>query len=99
MSAIFREKLTFPQEKGLEIKLIVNGDEFYAHYETEEGYSVIYDRDLGLFCYAILKDGAFLSSRIPISQRPPENLEMHLKEKDEVRKAKAELSAKKKGMV
>jgi hypothetical protein len=72
MSAIFGEKLTFPQEKGQEVKSIVYGDEFYAQYETEEGYSVVYDRDLGLFCYALLKEGAFFSRKIPISKSPPQ---------------------------
>ena len=99
MSAIFGEKMTFPQEKGPEVKLVVNGDEFYAQYETEDGYSVIYDRELGLFCYAFLKDGAFFSSKIPLNKSPPNDLEKHLEEKDEIRMAKAELSAQRKGMV
>jgi hypothetical protein len=99
MSAIFREMMTFPQEKGPEVKLVVNGDEFYSQYETEDGYSAIYDRDLGLFCYAFIKDGAFTSSGIPISQSPPKNLDRHLEEKDEIRKTKAELSARRKGIV
>ncbi|MCX6677198.1 MAG: hypothetical protein NTU95_04545 [Methanothrix sp.] len=97
MSAIFGEKLTFPQEKGQEIKLIVHGDEFYAQYETEEGFSVVYDRELGLFCYAFLKDGAFFSSKIPISQSPPQDLEKHLQEAGGVRLAKAEQSARRIG--
>jgi hypothetical protein len=92
VSAIFGEKLTFPQEKGPEVKLVVNGDEFYAQYETQEGYSVVYDKGLGLFCYAILKDGAFFSSQIPIS--PPQDLEKHLQEAGSVRLAKAEQSAR-----
>jgi hypothetical protein len=94
MSAIFGEKLTFPQEKGQEVKLVVHGDEFYAQYETEEGYSVVYDKELGLFCYAFLKEGAFFSSKIPISKSPPQNLEKHLQEAGVVRLAKAEQSSK-----
>lgn len=97
MSAIYGEKLTFPQEKGPEIKLVVNGDEFYAQYETQEGYSVVYDKEMGLFCYALLKDGAFFSSKIPISKVPPPDLEKHLNEAGDVRLAKAEKSAKRKG--
>jgi hypothetical protein len=97
MSAIFGEKLTFPQERGPEIKLVVYGDEFYSRYETEEGYSAVYDRELGLFCYAFLKDGAFLSSKIPISGSPPLHLEKHLQEAGSVRLAKAEKSARRKG--
>lgn len=96
MSAIFGEKLTFPQEKGQEVKSIVYGDEFYAQYETEEGYSVVYDRDLGLFCYALLKEGAFFSCKIPISKSPPQNLEKHLQEAGGVRLNKADQSAKRK---
>jgi hypothetical protein len=96
VSAIFGEKLIFPQEKGPEIKLVVNGDEFYAQYETEDGYSVVYDKELGLFCYAILKDGAFFSSKIPLSKSPPQDLERHLQEAGSVRLAKAEQSAKRK---
>jgi hypothetical protein len=97
MSAIFGEKLTFSQEKGPDVKLVVNGDEFYAQYETAEGYSVIYDRELGLFCYALLRDGAFFSSKIPLSQSPPPDLEKHLQEAGSVRLAKADQSAKRKG--
>ena len=96
MSAIFGERLTFSQEKGQEVKLVVYGDEFYAQYETEEGYSVIYDSDLGLFCYAFLKDGAFFSSKIPINKSPPQDLEKHLQEAGDVRLAKADLRAKRK---
>ena len=97
MSSIFGEKLTFPQEKGQEVKLIVYGDEFYAQYETEEGYSVVYDRDQGLFCYAHLKEGAFFSSKIPIRESPPRNLEKHLQEAGGVRLKKADQSARRKG--
>ena len=96
MSAIFGEMLTFPQEKGQEVKLVVNGDEFYAQYETEEGYSVVYDKELGLFCYALQKDGAFFSSKIPLSKSPPPDLEKHLQEAGGVRLAKAEQNAKRK---
>jgi hypothetical protein len=97
MSAIFGEKLTFPQEKGQEVKLVVYGDEFYAQYETEDGYSVVYDKELGLFCYAFLKEGAFFSSKIPLNKSPPHDLEKHLQEAGDVRLAKADQSAKRKG--
>jgi hypothetical protein len=96
MSAIFGEKLTFPQEKGPEVKLVVNGDEFYAQYETEDGYSVVYDKVLGLFCYAFLKEGSFFSSKISINKSPPPDLEKHLQEGGSVRLAKADQSARRK---
>ena len=89
MSAIFGELMSFDQEKGSEVKLRVFGDEFYARYETEEGYTAIYDDDLGLFTYARLKDGRFLSSGLDLSRSPPPDLEKHLEESDEVRLDKA----------
>ena len=89
MSAIFGELMSFDQEKGPEVKLRVFGDEFYARYETEEGYTAIYDEDLGLFTYARLKDGRFLSSGLDLSRSPPSGLEKHLEESDEVRLDKA----------
>ncbi len=97
MSAIFGEKLTFPQEKGHEVKLVVYGDEFYAQYETEDGYSVVYDKEQGLFCYAFLKDGAIFSSKIPISKSPPQDLEKHLQETGDIRLNEADQSARRKG--
>jgi hypothetical protein len=97
MSAIFGERLAFPQEKGQEIRLIVHGDELYAHYETEDGYAVVYDREMGLYCYALLVDGAFVSSRIAAGEKPPQDLKKHLREADAVRRARAERSARRKG--
>lgn len=90
MTAIFGELLRFDQENGPEVKLRVFGDEFYARYETEEGYTVIYDEALGKFTYARLKDGHFVSSGIDLSLNPPSGLEKHLEESGEVRLQKAE---------
>ncbi len=90
MSAIFNETLIFDQEKGEPVRLVVNGDEFYARHETEEGYTVVYDSDLGQYCYAILLEGTFASSGVPMSQEPPAGLRRHLKEASSVRNAKFE---------
>jgi hypothetical protein len=90
MSAIFGEVLSFPQEKGPEVKLRVFGDEFYARHETEDGYTVIYDESLGKFAYAVLKDGHFVSSGVDIGSRPPSGLKQHMEESGDVRIAKAE---------
>ena len=76
--------------------MVVHGDEFYAQYETEEDYSVVYDRELGLFCYAFLKNGAFFSSKISINKNPPKDLEKHLQEAGGVCLANADQSAKRK---
>ena len=88
MSAIFGETLTFPQEKGAEVELVVFGDEFYARYETQNGYTAIYDNALGQYCYAILQGGEFASSQIPISEPPPPGLQPHLEEAEPIRREK-----------
>lgn len=90
MSAIFGETLTFTQENGPDVRLVVFGDEFYARYETEDGYTVVDDSDLGLFCYAFLVNGEFVSSGIPLTKRPPAGVRRHFKESEMVRNAKFE---------
>ncbi len=52
MSGIFNEQLTFKQENGPDVRLVVIGDEHYAQYETIDGYTVVYDVEKGLYCYA-----------------------------------------------
>ena len=96
MSGIFNEQLTFKQENGPDVSLVVNGDESYARYETPSGYTVIYDPELGLYTYALLDDdGKFMSSKIPTNEDPPPNLPLHLEESFPVRAAKAEAKIKK----
>ena len=42
VSAIFGETLSFGQERGPEVQLVVFGDEHYARYENLDGYTVVY---------------------------------------------------------
>jgi len=88
MTAINGERITFGQSKGPNIELIVYGDEFYSRRETPEGYTVVYDRDKGMYCYADLRDGIFTSTRNPISKSRPIDLRKHLKETSEQRNRK-----------
>lgn len=90
MSAIFGEFLTFPQANGPDVRLQVFGDEHYARYEDVDGFSVVYDRDLGLFCYADLAGNHFISTGVPIDRPPPPGLVRHLQETPTVKQAKAE---------
>ena len=90
MTAVFGELVSLAQEKGPDIRLVVYGDEFYARYETEDGYSVIYDQNIGLFAYALLNEGRFVSSGISPDQKPPEGILPHLEESSEVRQLKAQ---------
>lgn len=85
MSAIFGEVLRFPQGDG-EVQLRVFGDEFYARYETLDGYTAVYDREQSKFCYALLREGEFVSSGVDITDSaPPEGISPGLQEDKEVR--------------
>lgn len=88
MSAIFGETLIFPQDNGPDVELVVFGDEFYSRRETKEGYTVIYDDEVGQYCYAILQKGEFASSGIPISKQPPPALPLKLEEAETIRRGK-----------
>jgi hypothetical protein len=88
MTAIRGERLSFGQRSGPDVELVVFGDEFYARYETPEGYSAVHDDARGLFCYAHLVDGAFVSSGVPVTAPPPPGAVLHGKESDAVRQAR-----------
>src|SRR5690606_6477220 len=90
VSAIFGEFLTFPQENGPDIRLRVFGDEHYARYENEDGYSVVYDDEIGMFCYAAMIANRFVSTKVPCHQPPPPGIVRHLQESVKVRQAVAE---------
>lgn len=94
MSAIFGETMRFGQANGPEIALRVFGDENYARYEDLDGYSAVYDDELGVFCYARLSAGSFRSTGVPLSEPPPAGLVRHLQESHEtiVARAKARKS-------
>ena len=88
MSAIFGEHLLFPQQRGGDVRLRVYGDEFYARYENDDGYTVVYDEARGAFCYAELVHGRFVSSGVLLGRRPPRTVRRHLREQPSVRAAK-----------
>jgi M6 family metalloprotease-like protein len=89
MSAIFGEVLTFGQPGANEISLRVFGDEHYARYETLAGYSVVFDRERGKYCYARLSAGRFQSTGVGADESPPATLVRHLQEDRKVVAAKA----------
>jgi len=80
MSVIRGEKLDFTQEAGDKVSLTVYGDEFYSRYENEEGYTVVYDTDKGMFCYADLHRGEFVSTGVSLTKVPPKGIRRHLRE-------------------
>jgi len=90
ISVIFGETIVLQQENGPDVHLQVRGDEFYAVHKTLDGYTVVYDIDLGLYCYANVLDGRLVSTRTPITKSPPLEIPRHLRESESVRKAKFE---------
>ncbi len=85
MSAVFGEVLTFGQAHGPEVQLRVTGDEFYAIYETLDGFTAVSDSDRGAFCFALLVNGVLVSSGTPVSAQPPAGVARHLRETLSVR--------------
>ncbi|HEX3141945.1 MAG TPA: M6 family metalloprotease domain-containing protein, partial [Rhizobacter sp.] len=91
MSAIFGETLNFGQANGPDIRLRVTGDEFYATYETLDGYTAVSDSDRGYFAYAWLHNGMLVSSGVPVTAVPPAGVVRHLRETLNVRNRRFEL--------
>jgi hypothetical protein len=88
MTGMFGQTVSFSQENGPDIELVVYGDEWYGWYETAAGYSVIYDSEKGLFCYAVVEQGRFVSTGVPASAPPPPGAQPHAAESPSVRRAK-----------
>lgn len=92
MSNIDNEILIFGQHgDNPDVQLRVYGDEFYARYETLAGYTVVYDKAEGRYCYARLEQGEFVSTGVPTSAAPPAEIPRHLKEHAVVRNQKFDL--------
>lgn len=79
---------TFTQRNGPDIQLRVFGDEYYARYETLDGFSAIDDDMLGCYCYVSLDEGEYLSTGIAVTKPTPGGLDPHLLESVDVRSAK-----------
>lgn len=90
MSAIFGEILTFPQANGPDVQLRVFGDEHYARYETEDGYTAVHDEALGLWCYAALPANRLVSTGVPVTEPPPPGIVRHLQESSATKRARIE---------
>ena len=84
MSAIYATRLPFPQANGPDVMLTVEGDEFYARYETDDGYTTVYDDARGLYCYAALHNGRLISSGDSIAAPPSMGIEPHLRDEPDV---------------
>src|SRR6476661_5186932 len=59
-SGVRHQRASLGQGKGPDVDLVVSGTRVYATYQTPEGFPVLYDEGLELFCYARLTPaGAF----------------------------------------
>ena len=59
----FTDEIVFTQPDGAQIEMWGSGDEFYAWFETLDGYSVVFDRATRAYCFArVSRDGAALES-------------------------------------
>lgn len=88
MSALNGEIIVAGQSIGEPLQLRIFGDEFYARRENIEGYTVVYDCQRGQYCFALLAQGRFVSSGIPLHKNKPATLRKHLKENAAVRNEK-----------
>lgn len=81
------------QHEGGDVQLRVYGDEFYARYETLDGYTVVYDTLVGRYCYAVLSGGSsgrssggrLTSSGVKIDKPAPGGVSRHIQEDPSVR--------------
>ena len=88
MSVLSGEVIVCDQHDGEAVALAVYGDEFYARYETESGYTVVYDTDVGCYCYATCSGGHFVSTGAHVGKPVPPGIRRHLKESPQVRNQK-----------
>jgi hypothetical protein len=76
-AAPFAKWITVPLEGGRTVRIWGEGDEFSAHFESEDGYAVVYDDSLRGYAYA-RKDaqtGALVSTGIKLGD------ELHWKQR------------------
>jgi M6 family metalloprotease-like protein len=85
-AAPFARTVEFTQPDGEIIRLWGEGNEFYAVFETLDGYTVLFDETRKAYCYAVLNnDGtALLSSGVPVGDQRPPGLQPHIRIEPEI---------------
>lgn len=89
MTNVRNQRVLLGQANGPEVELVVNGTALYATYETPDGYPALYDDDRGLYCFAKVIDGRYVSTHVPVTDPVPADVARHAKESDAVRQEKA----------
>jgi M6 family metalloprotease-like protein len=82
-AAPFAKTISFTQPDGTAIELWGKGDEFYANFETMDGYTAVFDQTLKAYCYAELAadESQLVSTGIQVHRGDPEalGLSQHLR--------------------
>jgi len=89
-AAPFDKQVEFTQPDGTRLKLHGKGDEFYAVFETLDGYTVTFDQAKKAYCYADrAADGQLVSTGVQVQQGNATNLGLpkNLRMSAEARKA------------
>ena len=84
MIGVYGDYFNFPQENKPDVSLKTFGNKSYARYENTDGYSVVFDKSLGQYCYAELKSNRFISSGVTLDNPSPEGVVRHLEESSAV---------------
>ena len=93
LGAPFAKKIPFTQPDGTRIILWGQGDEFYAVFETLEGYTVVFNQQTKTYEYAQLSAGGgqLVSTAVVVGQADPAKfgLKQHLRIAPEAAKKQA----------
>ncbi len=85
-------RLTFTQPDGTPVEVIGSGDEFYAVFETLEGYTTVFDQSQQAYCFAREEtDGRLVSTGVQIHRGNPAalNVKPHARMSGEWRRSQA----------
>jgi hypothetical protein len=93
MTAVNNQNVWLAQANGPDVELVGSDSTLYATYKAPQGYAAIYDHDLGLYCYADLQEGSYVSTDISVGLPAPPGLPLQLMESGEARARKSEQQA------
>ena len=77
----FGQRFTFTNPDGSKLSVVGWGDQFHAHFETPEGYTVVRNPATGFYEYAHLSPdaNALVANGIRADEAPPTALRKHLR--------------------
>jgi M6 family metalloprotease-like protein len=80
-AAPFAKTIEFTQPNGEVVQIWGQGDDFYAVFETLDGFTVVFDQNLRAYVYADLNADAteLVSTGVPVGAPRPAALQPHLR--------------------